>query len=171
MKGKPHPCPPPPPGWYAGRDEETLSEGPFDTREDAIAEALAQESFAEVEPDGWDYLLPFHHPHNQALTGWKAYIFAGQFGRRHLDLSDFFDAAVWLEDLQDRVLEDESDENGERHPLDDLTVEDIRSLEESVRLAIWHWQHRRQIQLRCYWMHSFGPYESVTVPHPFEDEI
>ncbi|MCB1419779.1 MAG: hypothetical protein KDJ74_12595 [Notoacmeibacter sp.] len=39
--------------WWSGRDGETYTQGPFDTRDDAIDEAFAQDDIEEEQlPDG-----------------------------------------------------------------------------------------------------------------------
>lgn len=147
-----HPCPPPSLGWYAGRDEEIMNVGPFDTRQDAIEEALAEGYFQEVEPEG-------EH-------GWRAQICVMQGSARHINLSNWFDAQDWLYVVQDRMDDQNGgDESGENHPLEELTDEDIQALEASVRSAIWHWQHRRQIKLKAWYLNCKFD-EFVSVPHP-----
>lgn len=167
MNDRPHPCPAPKPQWWASRDEEILTTGPLDTREDAINEALFQGDFNEIEPEGYDFSMPLDAPENKTRTDWKAEIWVGQYRRRHIDLSKWFDADAWVEDLTDR-MDDENgaDENGDHHPLEELTKADIAALEESVRLAIWHWQHRRQIKLCAYYMDLVSGGECEVLPHP-----
>lgn len=168
--GLPHPCPAPGPGWWASRDEETLTEGPFDTFEDALSEALGQGCYQEIEPEGYDFSLPIGDPANENLTGWKAGLYVGLYQQRHINLADWFDVDRWLEDLEEGRLIDEygADEQGDNRPLHELTPDDKLALQESVRLAIWHWQHRRQIKLRCWYMD--GSSKFITVPHPEEPD-
>ncbi len=167
MQTRPHPCPAPEPQWWASQDEESLTVGPLDEREDVIAEALGQGDFKEIEPDGYDFSKGYDHPDNKALTGWKAGIWVGQYQRNHVDLSKWFVADAWIDNLFDQ-MDDENggDEDGSNHPLEELSKEDIATLEESVRLAIWHWQHRRQIKLRAYSMNLISGGDFVTLPHP-----
>ena len=167
MTVRPHPCPAPAPQWWASTNEEILTTGPLDTRECIIAEALDQGDFQEIEPDGYDLKKPHYAPENQALTGWKAGIWVGRYQRRHIDLSKWFDGEAWIEQLFERMDdEDGADESGDNHPLDELTSADIAALQESVRLAIWHWQHRRQIKLQAYYMNLVSGGEMEVVPHP-----
>lgn len=126
-----HPCPPPEPAWWAGRSEEPLEVGPCATREEAIL---------EIEPD-------------DESPEWRAGIFVGLYRQRHINLAKYFDATRWIEWIADDFEdEDGPDENGDRHPLEEITLQDAQDLEACIRSAIWHWQNRRQKPLKTYWL-------------------
>ena len=156
-----HPCPPAFYTWWVARAEE----GPWhDTRiladqeggrEAAIEEALATGHYEKLDPE--DYGEP---P--------RASMFIIPARRRHHDLSRWFCANEWLQRIADDMDDDGEggDEDGENGPLDDLTSDDIRSLEASVRSAIWHWQHRRQLPLRAFFFDADRPAELVETDLP-----
>jgi hypothetical protein len=155
----PHPCPPPAPSWYYGPDDERLEAGDFATKEDAIAEALGQGCYREDEPDG--------------ETGWTATMYVGVYQPKHVNLARWFrdaDLEYWLEcraeDIDCEGLG--ADEDGNHSPFDDVTEQDKAALLESIQLAIYHWQARRQLKMRSYYLDSAGPSDYVTVPHPNE---
>ena len=149
-----HPCPAGDYEWYVSRSDDGpwLPAGP--TRETAISEALGQEDYFEVEPTD-------EHPE------WRVAFMMCRARPYHVDLSRKFDADDWLDWVGDQFEDEEGgDEYGDRHPLEGLSTDDIKSLEESVRSAIWHWQNRRGLPLRSYWLDMKGAYEEVVMPHP-----
>ena len=166
IEGLPHPCPAPEASWWAGNsDEGPMYAGPLPSRDCAIQEALDQGDFQEIEPEGYDFSKPCNHPDNQG--DWSAGVFVGKYRQRHANLAKWFDADRWVEDITDQ-MDDEwgADENGDNHPLDEISKDDIKALQESVRLAIWHWQNRRELKLKAYWMTLVEGGDYETMPHP-----
>lgn len=147
-----HPCPAPDFEFWFSRSEE----GPFhpggNTIEDAVTEALCQGDFQEIDPDD-------DHPE------WRAGVFIIIARPRHVDLSKWFDAERWVEDLMERT-EDECDESGDCHPLEGMDLADQKALQAAVRNAIWHWQNRRALPLNAYWLETQGTARFETRPHP-----
>lgn len=154
---RPHPCPPPPAAWWASFDGgEAYRIGPFDTREDVIAEAVE-------DGDGWTG-RDGENPPRHVFT-------IARCQSLHVDLSKKFDAEDWLERLYDDMQDEEgSDECGDYHPLESITDEDRRDIQESVRLALWHWQERKQKKLRGYWFGLVTDEEKVVVLAEDDDE-
>lgn len=143
--------------WWISRHEEGPWEPAGKTREIAIDEALDQDVFMEIEP-------------RQEGQPWRAGFYVCLCRRRTLDLSRWFDVHEWLDEMYEQIDEENGgDENGENHPLDELTPADKAALGESVRSAIWHWQNRRGLRLSPYWLDMYGAPEWVTVPLPPED--
>lgn len=150
-----HPCPPPAPKWWASQSEEHLGSGPCDTKEAAIEEALHAGDYTEIDPDD-------DNPE------WRASMWVGEYQNKHVDLSKYFDAQSFIEQTYEPIDEngEGADEDGERHPLEELSSEDISALETAVRSAIWNWQHSREIPLKSFWVEAVSGHEPVTVPHP-----
>lgn len=103
---------------------------------------------------------------------WNAQIWTGKYRRRHVDLRRFFDATRFIEDADERINEADmgAGEGGQRNPIDELTRQDIDRLQEAVQSAIWHWQHRRGIMLRGYYMELVEGGTFVTRPHPEDND-
>jgi hypothetical protein len=128
-----------------------------ETREIAIDEALDQHCYQEVDDADED----------EPEQVWKAGFFICECRRRVIDLSRYFDAEEWLTMVEDQMCdEDGSDANGNNHPLEEIKPEDQRALEECVRTAIWHWQNRRGLPLRPWWLDMRGSPEWILVPLP-----
>lgn len=158
---RPLPVEPEPWQWWVSRYEEGPWHPAGPTREIAIDEAIGQDECVEVEPDEDD-----------PTQTWKAGFYLCQCRRRVIDLSTYFDADEWLSGVAENMdaNEDGSDDNGDYHPLEDLTDDDMLALEECVRTAIWHWQNRRGLCLSPWWLDMKGNPEWVTVPLPKEDD-
>lgn len=134
------PIPPGPYTWWAGPFEE----GPYyDTgasENEPINVAAGEAFFAgQIEPEegGWLCLAR----------------------RGHADLSSYFDVGRWLEGVRDHMDEsdvDGSDEGGDQSPLDEISEEDEKALEEAVRAAIRQWQIDRNLPLKRYWLDMKG---------------
>jgi hypothetical protein len=154
-KPRPLPVDPGPFTWWVSTDQERWTPG-GDTREIAIDEAINQGDYIEIEPEA-------------PGEPWRAGFFVGQYRKRVVDLSLFFDAKNWIERLYDEMDEELGyDEFGENHPLDQITDDENRALESSVRSAIWHWQTRRDLRLSPHWLEEAPGTkdEWVTVPLP-----
>lgn len=153
---KPLPVEPEPFQWWYSRDEEGPWEPGGDTREIAISEALGTDTYVELPPGELD-----------DQPEWMVGFYVCRMRRRVLDLSQYFDAADWLADIGDQMTdEDGPDEDGDHHPLEGLTRDQVASLDESVRLAIWHWQQRHGLKLSPWYLESQGQAEWVLLPHP-----
>ncbi|WP_296763768.1 hypothetical protein [Sediminimonas sp.] len=154
MSGQ-HPCPAGEYTWWAAAHEE----GPFsDTnctnKDEAIREAVHIGAVQELPPhkdgDPWEF---------GAYIGWARH--------NHVNLSGYFDAEDWIDRLGDHMEdEDGPDENGCNHPLEDVSGDDVRALGEAVRSAIWHWQNRRAIKCKSYWLDMPFGLEWVRVEYP-----
>lgn len=158
MNRKPLPVEPEPFSWWISRDAERWEPTGCDTREGAIDEAMGQDFGVEIEPE--DPGQP-----------WHAGFYIGQYRKRVLDLSVYFDAMDWLDRLYDQMCdEDGPDESGDHHPLDELSPADQRDLEACVRSAIWHFQNRRGLKLSPWFLEQAPGTrdEWVTVPLPDE---
>jgi|GEM_PF-1959468 len=150
-----HPCPPPEPKWWASMSEERLGSGPCDTKEAAIGEALGEGEFSEIDPDD-------ENPE------WRASMWVGEYQSKHVDLSKYFNAQNFIDEAYEPIDEngEGADEDGERHPLEELSSEDIAALETAVRQAIWKWQNTRNLKLKSWWVDVVSGPEIVTAPHP-----
>ncbi|MDE4303988.1 hypothetical protein PXK30_03575 [Phaeobacter gallaeciensis] len=154
-----HPCPPPEPKWWASMSEERLGSGPCDTKEGAIAEALHAGEFIEIDPDDEN-------------PDWRVSMWVGEYQHKHVNLAQYFDAKRFIDDAYEPIDEngEGADEDGERHPLEELSTDDIEALESAVRQAIWTWQHDRKIPLKSWWVEAVSGHEPVTLPHPNNDQ-
>jgi len=137
-------------GWWAGYNEEWFNFGPEATREDAIAAAVEDCGCEQEVDDGV----------------WEHHICITRDANYRCNLAMKFDADDWLERVGDGMEDEEGpDENGDRHPLEEIGDEDRAALEECVRSAIWHWQQRRGLVLKGPWFTGRGgPTEQVVVP-------
>lgn len=148
-----HPMPGPS-GWWASFDGgEHLELGPFDTRDDVIEEALEDgRGDTQLENDTWVSVFEICRAQDN-----------------HVDLS------VWVDDnnlecLLDNTSErlDEngsgSDEDGDRHPLEGLTLELKSDLFSRIRAAVREWQRTNKLPLRSYWFNDTSNHETISIP-------
>ena len=110
---KPLPVEPEPFQWWYSRDEEGPWQPGGETREIAISEALGSDTYEEISPgeldDQPDWLVGFH---------------VCRMRRRVLDLSRYFNAADWLDDIGEQM----TDEDGP----DDLDGDGLSNDEEEA---------------------------------------
>lgn len=159
MKRRPLPVKPEPFTWWISRDQERWEPTNCDIREAAINEATWQDFGQEIEPQ-------------EPGQPWHAGFYVGQYRKRVMDLSQYFDAEEWIEGLYDQMVgEDGSDADGDNHPLEELSASDIRALEACVHSAIWHFQNRRGLKLSPFWLEQAPGTrdEWVTVPLPEQE--
>jgi len=143
--------------WWVSRDAERW-EPATDTREGAIAEAVGQDLGVEIEPE-------------KPGDPWRMGFYVGRYRKRVIDLSQYFDADDWITRLYDQMCdEDGSDEDGDHHPLDELSPQDRRDLEACVRSAIWHFQNRRGVKLSPWFLEQAPGNRDEWVTVPVDDE-
>jgi hypothetical protein len=137
-----HPCPSTP-AWFASYNEENYQIGPCDTEDDARSEA--QDA---ADDDDTPYAVALCTPN-------------------HIDLSKWFDADRWLNDLID-VMDDDNgaNEDGDNHPLEEITAALTADLQASIRSAIWHWQNRKGLKLKAYWFKDCRTVGEPVMPTP-----
>jgi len=158
-RGNTPPVAPEPFSWWISRDGEAWEPTGCDTREAAIDEAMGRDFGIEIEPD-------------KPGEPWRAGFYLGRYRKRVLDLSLYFDAEEWLSSLYDQMCdEDGPDEDGDHHPLDEITPDDQRGLEACVRSAIWHWQARRGLKLSPWWLEQEPGDRDEWVTVPLPDEV
>lgn len=118
-----HPLPPEPEAWYAGRNDEELTVGPCDSREEVISEAISSGVIHELDDD-------------------TSVVHIGKFTKQRVNLAKYFDAERWLDDARERMDENDEgcNEDGDHHPIDEVSKADTADLEKAVRQAIWLWQ-------------------------------
>lgn len=132
-----HPCP----GewnWWASYDGgEHMQIGPCATRDQALDELKQDGGGAYLDNDGV----------------WRLQGVIEECRENHVDLARFFNADRWLEDAGEHMDDNDcgSDEDGDRHPLEEITKEQQADLEASVRAAMRDWQKRHGLKLRSYW--------------------
>lgn len=115
--------------WWAGRDEEHFSLGPFDTREQAIDEGRSE--FYDDEGPGFHII---------------------EAAKRLLDVSKFMSAAQFVENLLERVDEDIIDEHGNEDgdPMLDPTPEQEKDLAAMFKATFGAWQLKHKIVVEPY---------------------
>ena len=134
-------------GWYASADEENYPCGPEPTR-DAIIQAATDDEiglYSLSDPQ------VFH-----IVEAWQATV----------DLADHFDAADWVEDINDN-LSDFGGSDGE--PIVDLTTVAMSSLDRTVKEAIAKWQADNNMRFRCWAFAGQRNGETITIPAPQGD--
>ena len=136
-----HPCPSEW-AWFASFDGgEHYEVGPCATRDQAIQEAIdGDQGFHTHETDGLDY-------HDFTIA---------EATHCHIDLSKWFDAPnldLWFDNISMIMDEDGcgANEDGQRHPLDEVTPELKNELLDRIQEAIRKWQSDNQIPLKSYW--------------------
>lgn len=134
-------------GWYASADEENYHCGPEPTR-DAIIQAATDDEIGL-----YDLSDPqvFH-----IIEAWQATV----------DLADHFDAADWVESLNDN-LSDFGGSDGE--PIVDLTAVAMSSLDRTVKEAIAKWQSDNNLRFRNWVFSGTRNGEMITIPAPHVD--
>lgn len=105
--------------WWVGSDGETYDSGPLETRDEAVR-------IASEEMDGGHIVEAYQEP---------------------IDLSKSFSASSWLEETDERLLEDFGGENGPDSFLCAITKEQEHDLEECIRMTIERWQKRHSISV------------------------
>lgn len=141
--------------WWASNDSgEHLTAGPAETREDLIEMIKDDGSFEYQAKDG----------------SWRIAADIGEYLENHQDLARWFRADWFIENAADSMDDNDcgSDEDGERHPVDEITEEQAADLEVSVRTAIRKWQKRHGLRLRSYWFAESRNEEHVDIAHPGE---
>lgn len=118
-------------GWWASSNEEDYTIGPCDTRDQAIAEAISSEV-------GYDYsrkdkhVMKFH-----VIEARKAE------GR----LSEMFDGAEWLDDLEGNKLYDEYNEWSDTGPCEHIDAYAVTAV---VQNALKEWEDREGVRVKLY---------------------
>jgi hypothetical protein len=134
-------------GWYASADEENYYCGPEPTR-DAIIQAATGDEIGL-----YDLSDPqvFH-----IIEAWQVQV----------DLSDYFDAETFIEQVNDSVSDygSETDE-----PIVDLSIVALSSLQTAVRSAISKWQADNNLRFRNWVFSGTRNAETITVPAPHGD--
>ena len=131
-------------GWYASADEENYHCGPEPTR-DAIIQAATDDEIGL-----YDLSDPqvFH-----IIEAWQATV----------DLADHFDAADWVESVNDN-LSAFGGSDGE--PIVDMTDVAMSSLERTVKEAIAKWQSDNNLRFRNWVFSGTRNGEMITIPAP-----
>ena len=148
-----HPCP----GawnWWASYDGgENYVVGPKPSRDAIILAVFDDDRCGEYQNEHGEWRI-------------QALICEAQNG--NVDLARYFDVEDFLDRAADRMDENDygDDENGEDHPIEEITPELASDLESSVRAAIRDWQKRNALPLRSYWFQNFRNQEHIDLPHP-----
>lgn len=154
MKDEQHPCP----GewhWWASYDGgEHMTIGPAETR-DQLVQMVEDDRCGEYQTEDGT---------------WRIKADIGEYRQNHQDLARWFDAERFIEDAAERMDDDAcgSDEDGERHPVEEISKEQEADLEASVRAAIREWQSRHGLKLRSYWFYESRNEERLDIAHPGE---
>ncbi len=137
--------------WWAGADEERLTVGPCTTRDDAIREAIKNETYTELEPDVEN-------------SGWRIKIHLCECVR--LEVSDMeVDGQRVLEILEDRY-EDFSFED----PLfSNVTADQAKSLGDALTAVLHAWARHHEITFPS-WCFQGERHAEDVVLHPVPEE-
>jgi hypothetical protein len=136
--------------WYASYDGgENMQIGPCETREIALDELRQDGGGDHIDNDGV----------------WRCRGVVMECRENNVDLARFFDTERWLEDAGERMDDNDcgGDEDGERHPLLEISDEQQADLEASVRAAIRDWQKRHGLKLRSYWFMETRNSEDISI--------
>jgi len=154
MQSELHPCP----GewqWWASYDGgEHMSVGPAETRE-ILIDMLKDDCQGEYQAED---------------GSWRIAADIGEYRENHQDLAEWFYADRFIADAAERMDDNGcgSDEDGDRHPVEEITKVQEADLEASVRTAIREWQKRHGLKLRSYWFIGSRNEEHVDIAHPGE---
>lgn len=136
--------------WYASFDGgEHCTVGPCADRDEAIALAI-EDGSGEYEKDGVlraSFVIVRAKENNQDLARW-------------------FDLDRWLEDVA-VVMDDNgcgADENGDQHPLDEITSDQQKDLDRRIQQTIRSWQKEHGLKLRSYWFLNTAHEEDIDIP-------
>ncbi|PNW65565.1 UNVERIFIED_CONTAM: hypothetical protein BEN50_22250 [Euhalothece sp. KZN 001] len=158
-RNKPLPVDPGPFSWWISTDGERWEPTWCDNLNDAIIKAIEREFGVDIEPKTPD-------------GPWRRGFYMARYRKRVLDLSEYFDAHEWIERLYDQMCdEDGPDEDGDHHPLDELSQQDQRDIEACVRSAIWHFQNRRGLKLSPWHLEPAPGTREEWVIVPLPDDV
>lgn len=137
--------------WWGSYDGgEHMTVGPAESRDELI-QMLLDDRIGEY----------------QAKDGsWRIKAEISECQENHVDLARFFDVDFFLERAAEEMDENEcgGDEDGERHPVEQISKEQERDLEARVRAAIRQWQKDHGLKLRSYWFVDTRNSETVDLP-------
>lgn len=99
---------------------------------------------------------------------WRIKALIGEYQENTQDLASWFEAERFVEDAAERMEDNNcgADDTGERHPVDEITPEQMADLESCVRASIRAWQKRNGLKMRSYWFKDSRNEECIDVPHP-----
>ena len=148
-----HPCPPDW-AWFASFDGgEHYEIGPCATREEAINEAVDQDTGLVLEDghqgDRHVFIVAEARHHHIVLANWIR----------------SYDLEIWFDRMAEDMDEDGcgADENGLNHPLDEITPQLQAKLLVAIQNAVRKWQDDHQLPLKSYWFDQIRKAEQVEV--------
>ena len=140
---------PTPYGWWAGDNDERLSVGPEPTRDAAIAEAVGQCAYAELDPE------PPEHP------DWRILIHVCEATQHTAD-----DLKIDADDVLERLYtcyEDWVDPDND-DALFTVTAEDVADLSTRLIQVLHDWAKDKK--LNAFMFADSRNHETVVLPHP-----
>lgn len=142
--------------WYAGADEEYYTAGPYDTRDEAIREAL-DSLIGEFQDESGD---------------WKVGFYLVQATKPSLRLSDWIkDADELMEYADERLGEsDRVGADGDDGPWFECTPEQEKDLEARIKKACDEWQSFHGLTFTCQTFAQMRGPEFLVLPHPSDEE-
>ncbi|MFT5343792.1 MAG: hypothetical protein ACI9BH_003016 [Paracoccaceae bacterium] len=147
-----HPCPGTWSWWASNGDGESFTIGPCATREIAIDQAYVSGGGGYTDADG----------------NWRASFLVAECRENHVDLARWFDVERFLEDAWDQMDDNDcgANEDGDRHPLEEIDSKAQADLQACIRSTIRHWQDRKGLKLRSYWFAEIRHAEQIDQPVP-----
>ena len=139
---------PPPWHWYAGRDEEVYQIGPCDTREQALAEAIADELGIFDDADGQT----------------KLSIHLVEARKDPLRLATWIDIERMLEHAEEAIIESDLGCEHDNGPFFDAAPEQEADLKARIARACDEWQAAHAIRPTTWTFTHMRNHEHVVVP-------
>lgn len=149
-----HPCPGTWNWWAAFDGGEHFTIGPDSSREEVIVQAIA-DGVGEYTNDN---------------ENWRTSFTIAECCDNHVDLAVWFCVERFLSEAGERMDDNAcgSDEDGERHPLEEIDDQDKADLQACIRSAIRHWQERKGLKLKSYWFKYMCNFEEIDLALPPE---
>ncbi|EKS29279.1 hypothetical protein [Afipia felis] len=136
--------------WWAGTNDEVMTYGPHDTREDAIREAQEDRIGEFQEDDGT----------------WKIGCHVVEARQDPLRLADWIDTDRLLERAEESLADsDRVGCDGDEGPWFACTPEQDRDLAERIKRACDEWQAQHGLVFTCRTFSASRNAEYVVVPH------
>lgn len=147
--------------WWATTDEENFQIGPCTTREAVIAQALGDEIGAYDATDG-----KVDEEGNSVAPEWRCSFHIAEAKDYNIDLARFFDLEQWFEWASESMDDNNcgSDDDGEWHPLDEISQEQKANLDAAIKATIRNWQKHHALPLRSYWFAQTRNEEPIDLP-------
>lgn len=150
--------------WYAGTDDERFDIGPCDTRDQVIAEALAQRIGEVSEEVSEDVTDPETGVLTNRLYRHRFYVLEA-VPHGPVELDGYFDAANWFDELENGPLADLGDSDG-NPMLADITKAQGADLTDRIQAVIRQWQVDHNITISAWAFAQSAKAEFVDLPAP-----